>query len=134
MRFIILGTVLFLLSTPAHAGCNSPVAAVDTVDDYGVPLLVDVLANDRDADGDALTVEVTGTTCAGHVVTLRGNLLEIDSQGPQSCTISYRITDTTGKTATSQVQLTAVALGPLFADGFELGSTVAWSETCPGSC
>ena len=134
MRFIVLGTVLFLLSTTAQAGCNGPVATVDLVDNYGVPLMVDMLANDRDADGDALTVEVTGSTCIGHVVAVRGALLEISSSGPQSCTISYRITDATGKTATSQVQLNAVSLGPLFADGFELGSTVAWSETCPGSC
>ena len=134
MRSIALGILLILLPVAAQAGCNNPVAAVDTVDDYGAPLLVDVLANDRDADGDALTVEVTGSTCTGHAVTVRGTLVEIDSNGPQSCTISYRITDVTGKTATSQVQLSAVALGPLFADGFELGSTIAWSETCPGSC
>lgn len=46
--------VSLLPAAVAGAGCNAPAAVADSADNYGASLVVDVLANDRDADGDAL--------------------------------------------------------------------------------
>jgi hypothetical protein len=131
--------VLVLSILPAavvHAGCTAPVAVADSADNYGATLVVDVLVNDRDADGDALQVDVTGGTCTGDTIVVSGGLLRIEPANhlPRACVINYRITDTTGRSASSQVQLLPVFLGPIFEDGFESGSTTAWSLTCTTSC
>ena len=117
------------------AGCQGPVAVDDTAENYGSTLVVDVLANDTDADGEALAVSVLGT-CAGADITVRGGMLQIEpaNHQPSSCTFNYRITDESGLSADAQVQVNAQILGPLFADGFEPGSTAAWSLTCIAAC
>jgi hypothetical protein len=102
---------------------------------HGATLVVDVLANDHDADGDALTLEVTGNGCTGATIAVSGGLLRIEPGGhPSTCAIAYRITDATGRSASSQVHLVSVVLGPIFADGFERGSTSAWGLTCTTAC
>ena len=133
-RYLLVGLVS-LFPAWAYAGCTNPVAAADTVDNYGSTLVVDVLANDSDADGDALAVTVTNNGCSGATVALSGSLLRVEPNGFPSatCSIHYRITDVTGRTANSQVNLVPVQLG-IFADGFETASTARWSQTCPGSC
>jgi len=138
MRVQLLFVLILSLLPVAtvRAGCTAPVAVADSVDNYGGTLVVDVLVNDRDADGDALVVEVTGNTCTGDSIEVLGGILRIEPAGhvPRACAINYRITDTTGRSASAQVQLVPVNLGTIFSDGFELGSTTAWSLTCTTSC
>jgi hypothetical protein len=134
-RYLLAAIVSLAPAWAALAGCNDPVAVADTMDNYGATLVVDVLANDRDADGDALDVAVTSNGCIGTTVQVSGGLLRIEpaNQAPSTCSIGYRITDTTGRTATSQVNLVAVFL-PIFEDGFETGSPGRWSLVCTSSC
>jgi hypothetical protein len=134
-RYLFVAIASLLPAWASHAGCSNPEAVADTVDNYGAALVVDVLANDRDADGDALTVTITSNGCAGAAVQVSGSLLRIEpaNQAPSTCSIGYRITDATGRTATSHVNLEAVFL-PIFADGFETGSPVRWSLVCTSAC
>lgn len=136
LLLLIFPIAFTLTATAASAGCSAPVAVADGADNYGAALVVDVLANDRDADGDALSVAVTGTTCAGAAIEVRGGLIAIEpwDHRPRACTIDYRVSDATGRSATAVLSLAAVTLPAIFADGFEAGSTGRWSETCSSGC
>ena len=61
--------LLFVLAAPAAAQpCNTtPVALADQAGYIGGPVVVDVLANDSEPDGEALTVGSLSTTCPGTV-------------------------------------------------------------------
>lgn len=135
-RFFLILLAILLAAPELRAGCNMPVAVADTADNYGGTVVVDVLANDSDADGDALAVDITGDTCTDATISVSGSLLRVEpfEHRPVTCSIGYRVTDATGRTSTAQVQLVAATLGPLFADGFEPGSTAAWSLTCTTAC
>jgi len=53
-------------TTAAHAQCNStPIASGDNAEAASAAILIDVLANDTEPDGEALSVTVTGSTCSG---------------------------------------------------------------------
>lgn len=132
---LALLTVTLLMSSTAFGGCNAPIAMADVAENYGGALVVDVLANDRDPDGDELSVMVTGT-CPGATIEVRGSLIYVEttSHQPLGCTFGYRVTDVNGLVANSQIQLNAVTLGPIFNDGFEVGSTSRWSLTCISGC
>jgi len=130
-RPFFVALAILATAPPIWAGCSTPVAVADTADNYGATLVVDVLANDLDADGESLSVSLLGS-CPGATIEVRGGMLQIETLNhqPSSCTFNYRVTDESGLTADAQVQLVAQNLGPLFADGFEPGSTAAWSLTC----
>ena len=91
----------------------APVATDDTVSvDYETPLTFDVLSNDTDADGDALTV--TGATASVGSVVVNGDytLTFTPPAGfDGAVTISYTISDGQGGTDTGSVNLT-VATDP----------------------
>jgi hypothetical protein len=109
--------------------CNTPpTASPDQADFSGGTVVVDVLANDADVDGEALEVFGLATTCPGSateefgVVTLAMSVIRLESD----CTITYQVRDEAGFTATSTVTVRD-ATG-IFSDSFESGDLSDWSE------
>ena len=120
--------LLYLAASPLQAQCNTaPVALPDTVRVETNAVLVDVLANDQDPDGDALSVSVTDHDCTGSVSVDSFQLVELTTPLSGDCNIAYQITDEEGLTATANVAVTLVA--EIFSDGFSSGDTAAWSTT-----
>ena len=113
------------------ADCNSPPVAVDdAVSAFNEPVLIDVLANDSDVDGQALSVTVTGGTClTAGTATVDFELVRFAPDGTleADCTLAYTVTDEGGLAAQATVEVTATApAGLIFFDGFESGDTSAW--------
>lgn len=108
--------------------CNTaPAAFDDTVAHNGRVIVVDVLANDVESDGEALTIAALSTTCSGSLSEDFG-LVTLQPPTPVSeeCTISYTIADERGGSASATVQVHFSGL--LFMDSFESGDTSAWSS------
>jgi len=104
-----------------------PVAQDDFAQHLGGTVAVDVLANDSEPDGEALSVAILSTTCNGSAAEDLGLVtMAPASAGAQDCTISYRVMDERGLAATATVTITKAAA--IFADGFESGDTLRWSE------
>lgn len=129
----IAGALIIGAVTPAVAqGCNNPPQAVaDVADHLGQIVAVDVLANDSDPDGEALSVTVVGWTCHGAVEESLGVVtLHPDPSRAEDCTILYRLRDERGGLSdTVAVEVRAVAV--IFADDFESADGSAWSECEP---
>jgi len=120
-------------SSPVAAqGCNHPPQATDDVADHlGKPVVVDVLANDSDPDGEALSVAVVGWTCHGTVEESLGLVtLSPDPPVAEDCIVRYRVTDERGGLSdTAAVEVRAIV--QIFADGFESGNASTWSACEP---
>ncbi|MEM7583636.1 MAG: Ig-like domain-containing protein [Acidobacteriota bacterium] len=112
------------------AQCNSdPIAAVDEVLHTGDPLVVDVLANDREPDGELLQViSIEQETCDEADVTAVFDTVRFIPTGKSSetCTITYRIQDESDRTADGTVNV--ISTGLLFKDGFETGDSSRWDD------
>jgi hypothetical protein len=128
----MLGLAIALFAKPGLAQ-TAPIAHPDTADHLGHTFTIDVLANDIEPNGEALTVSIDGHTCPNPVTVVDG-LVRVESTlgataaGPSyDCAIAYRIEDETGRHGNGTVTLRALA--PLYADGFESGTTGAWSST-----
>lgn len=110
--------------------CNlAPVAVDDTAGHLGAPLTVDVLANDLEPEGEALSVEIVSVSseCLSDQVAIDHGHVRFTPEplsAPKNCTVTYRIWDERGGSATAV--LTMVAEGIIFMDGFESGNTAAW--------
>jgi len=129
----VAGALIGGAVAPAAAqGCNNPPQAVaDAADHLGKIVAVDVLANDSDPDGDALSVIVVGWTCHGTVEEDLGLVtLHPDPTRAEDCTISYRLTDERGGLSDT-VAVEVQAVTAIFADGFESADVSAWSECAP---
>jgi hypothetical protein len=99
----------------------------DTTSTFTEKILVDVLANDTDPEGQALLVSVTGTTCPG-TAAVELDLVAFTPQPRLSadCTITYQIEDDGGLSDTGTV--TVELMSGIFSDGFESGNTSRWGE------
>ncbi|MCP4662283.1 MAG: hypothetical protein GY856_43330 [bacterium] len=129
----VAGALIGGAAAPAAAqGCNSPPQAVaDVADHLGKLVAVDVLANDSDPDGEALSVTVVGWTCHGTVEESLGLVtLNPDPPRAEDCTISYRLTDERGGLSDT-VAVEVQAVSAIFADDFESADVSAWSECVP---
>jgi hypothetical protein len=127
--------VLALVTPPAvhGAGCNSaPLALDDAVSAYRDAVVVDVLANDDEPDGEALDVTLTGGTCQG-TRTVELGLVRYEPNPPLAadCTITYEVRDEAGDVATATLRVTRQT--GIFTDDFESGNASAWSS-CEPSC
>ena len=136
----LLGALVVMAITAALAAASptfangSPSAVNDVADHLARTFTFDVLANDTEPDGEALTLSVIGHTCPNTVIATDGLIqvqTEPDDGTPRgysvACAISYRVEDETGHGDTAVLQLTAQAF-PLFSDGFESGGVSAWSH------
>lgn len=99
----------FSLSDTVDNGPQAPVANPDTAEtDEDTPVVIDVLENDTDPNGDPLTIDGTPTAENGTVTVNPDNTITYtpnpDYNGPD--TITYRVTDPDGNTSTSTVTVT----------------------------
>ncbi|MEM7482130.1 MAG: Ig-like domain-containing protein [Acidobacteriota bacterium] len=91
-----------------------PVARPDSATtDAATPITIDPLANDSDADGEVLTVTVTGGTCPGTASANGDGTVHYDPQGGSSdgCQIHYRLTDEGGRFDTASVEVVVASGG-----------------------
>ena len=123
-----------LITSPTHAQpCNTPPEAAGELaivrDDRF--LVLDVLANDYDSDGDPLTVAVLGNACPGPVTVGEDETLLYEPDAVADtldCVISYQVEDLVGETASATATVTVEPFIPeIFADGFESGDTTGWT-------
>ena len=124
---------ILVLAAPIYGVCSTAPVAVDDFLRLGAaPTLLDVLANDSDLEGQALSLSVLSSNCPGQVE-VDGGLIVVDPGGPllAPCTISYEVRDETGDFAVGTVTVTSST--NIFSDDFESGSTQAWSA-CDPSC
>ena len=140
IRVVALTAVVALATiatAPVLAQCNvSPVAQDDTAKTYSESLVIDVLANDTDADGDLLEVIVVTETCPGAVTVDDFELVHFTPSTPltSDCTITYDARDSNGAKNRATVTVSAVSLPPgIFDDDFETGDASRWTSCVP-SC
>lgn len=110
---------------------QAPEAQNDSADYYGHRLVVDVLTNDVELDGEALTLSLDSTNCpASLAISFDGPLVVVDTNPatpPVSCTITYRVTDERDDFDTAVLSL--IAQPGVFSDGFETANTSRWDAT-----
>lgn len=108
--------------------CNdAPVAVADHAAALYRPVVIDVLANDSDAEGHLLTLSVaSGGSCAGPRAVV-GDLLRYTPAASlaSTCTLRYRVTDDLDDFAEATVTVTPAGI---FGDGFESSDTSAWAD------
>ena len=142
---LFLGTALALalaaLNVPplwaAGTGNNTPVLAADTASHFGLgDLTVDVLANDIDPDGEALTITaVSPSGSCPESASGQYGLVVVTSvtNRPVACTFTYWVRDESGRSASATLTINAGTF-EIFEDGFESGDTNAWSDACTTNC
>ena len=86
---------------------RAPVAVNDVAQARNAAILIPVLANDSDPDGDVLSIALVTTPNAG-AATIQGTkvLFTPPKKWPASVTFNYTISDGRGKTATAKVTVT----------------------------
>ncbi|WP_299672063.1 Ig-like domain-containing protein [uncultured Roseobacter sp.] len=107
------GTATGAVTITVDAVNDLPVAVDDTATlTEGGDILVDVLANDGDADGDPLTLVAAGTPADGAVV-IEGNQLRYtpDAGFSGEDTVTYTVSDGNGGTDTGTVTFTVEPVG-----------------------
>lgn len=123
-RFCFVAAGLFAVAAWAN---DTPVAVDDEADHHGgTVLVVDVLANDSDADGEALEIYGLSSSCSGTLAVAFGVVILIPDQGaPEACTITYSIRDEDNNSSTATVTVNNSAK-LLFRDDCELGNDSRW--------
>ena len=116
--------------TPPPAVNQAPVAVDDTLSVLaGRTVAVDVLANDRDADGDALTVVSVGRASAGTATLLADGTVRYTAGAAGADSFVYTVADGRGGTDQAVVRVTVDAVPA--ADATIIGT--AAGETLRGS-
>ncbi|WP_282065832.1 M6 family metalloprotease domain-containing protein [Vibrio rotiferianus] len=108
----------------------SPEANTDSVTvTAGDDVVIDVLANDTDADGHDLTIQsVTITSGGGSAVIENGKIRYSAPSGTgQSVTLTYSIMDEKGSTATAVVNINVLSQSSGVSFGDSGGSTSFWA-------
>lgn len=108
----------------------SPEANTDSVTvTAGEDVVIDVLANDTDADGHDLTIQsVTITSGGGSAVIENGKIRYSAPSGTgQSVTLTYSIMDEKGSTATAVVNINVLSQSSGISFGDSGGSTSFWA-------
>ncbi|WP_198325268.1 tandem-95 repeat protein [Permianibacter aggregans] len=106
------GSVVSAVSVNVGAVNDAPVAVNDTaITDEDTSVIVNVLANDTDADGDTLTVTTASALNGSVVINANGTLTYTPNANYNgSDTISYTISDGNGGTSTATVNVTVNAV------------------------
>lgn len=111
---------------------SAPIAQNDTATtDNQTPIKIAVLSNDTDADGDALTIIEALADTGSVVISNNATLIYTpDSDYVGLATISYRVTDSRGASASATVQVTVtgnrapVAMNDSASTGFNTAVTI----------
>lgn len=136
IHLLLLSSMACFAATLVAAPCNTPpILSPEAVTiDVGKYRIVDVLAHASDPDGHALTLSLAGDTCPSQVSALvtPAQALRISASAlSPSCQVTYRVADGAGGISTSHVTVSVIDPHHIFSDGFELGSTAAWSQAQP---
>jgi VCBS repeat-containing protein len=106
------GTDTALVTITINAVNDAPVATVDSATTgEDVAVSIDVLANDADVDGDALTIDAFGQAANGTVAQVEGELLytpDLNFHGTDS--FEYTVSDGAGGSHTALVTISIVAV------------------------
>lgn len=107
---------LTVISTITLSGCGgsddnipedvnkAPAAQADNIEHtIGTPIIIDVLSNDSDSDGDALTIENVKVTVGNAAVSIRENKLVFEPESLGMFRFEYTITDGNGGKASAEV-------------------------------
>jgi len=120
-------------------GNHSPVAAEDSVTTgEGIAVTINAVANDTDADGDALTISAFTQASHGTVVDNGDGTLTYTPQFPYAGedTFTYTISDGSGGTGSATVEVTVELVGPegdTQRDLFEESLYLAWNPDVQGA-
>ena len=122
------GAVLLLALIATTALAAGPVANSDSAFHYGPAVVVDVLTNDTEADGEilSLTVDSVGTCIEGLSVVNELIRFAPTSAAPTTCFMTYRVIDESGDSDDADLNFIGVS-GEIFSDDFESGNLNAWS-------
>lgn len=118
------GTIFKLkLNLPAPPANRSPVAVDDVGVSTGSPVVIPVLTNDFDPDGDVLKVTILNAPEKGTAVVQPGGTILYTPGGSFTGTDSfkYTISDERGGTASATVYIRATEPGPLVRSGVHNG-------------
>ncbi len=132
----IAAILLVCIAQPTFAGCGAaPTATNDQASALIQPILIDVLANDSEPSGMAMTIELLGGgTCSGTVVVEFGVVkFTPASTLLANCTIQYRVRNEENIASTPAEILVRNIPTLVFEDDFESGNADAWSD-CGPSC
>jgi len=136
LAVLLLAGALAAPAPRVDAICSTnPTVVGDAVTAVDEPVLIDVLANDSDAEGEALTVSLGLDNCPGDP-TVDGYQLVTFTPDPvvnATCYIHYTVTDESGNSANGTITVTGDP-SLIFRDGLESGDASRWSEcypTCP---
>jgi len=122
-----LSFIVVTLALPPSAFAAAPIAVDDVAEHFGRPIVVDVLANDAEPDGEALTVVLGTKTCTGILTTDFGVVRLVPTGGgPEQCTITYSLLDETGSASGAATIRVIPSALVIFADGFESGDVSNW--------
>ncbi len=134
-KVLLYSTILSLAASPVLAGCAlGPTAEDDEISALLESVVIDVLANDSEPDGQAMSIVQLSTTCPAMVAVDFGLVrLTPTTALTTDCQISYRVQNDDGQTSgLAAVQVSHIP-SLIFADGFEGGSASAW-EACAPVC
>ncbi|MFN0093045.1 MAG: cadherin-like domain-containing protein [Acidimicrobiales bacterium] len=96
---------------------DTPVARDDDVlGSVGVASLVDVLANDADADGEPLVVTVLTPPASGLLEPVSNGVFRFTPARRGAASFTYLVTDPTGRTATATVRIASGNTAPVALD------------------
>jgi formylglycine-generating enzyme required for sulfatase activity len=135
-----MGTVTNMVSILVQVAPNNPPIAVDdnsSVTENSV-VMIDVLANDSDPDGDSLNVLSVGTPIRGTALITNNQIKYTpftNYAGPDF--FSYKIEDTSGATSSAMIYVDVIGLpgdmAAIPAGTFEMGdhANVGWSQEQP---
>ncbi|MBB1429332.1 Ig-like domain-containing protein [Pseudoalteromonas sp. SG43-4] len=102
-------TNLTITITPVN---DAPIANADsaTIDEDAAPILINVLANDSDVDGDSLAISAASADIGS--VSVVGNQIQYTPAADNNglATVSYTVSDNNGGTNTATVAITITAV------------------------
>ena len=115
---------------------NAPPTAVDdaVMTFRNEPVVIDVLANDSDDDGDALTITSVGEPTLGSTTLVEAGIQYTPNDGATGTdTFSYTVSDGNGGTDEATVTVTITALGFTVTDIGTLGGAVSKAVAVDGA-
>ena len=128
-RLLVLSFLMALMAPGTRGVCNvAPTVLDDAVEVTGLVVVVDVLANDSDAEGQELSLSLDGSTCPGSAEFDAFGLLSLTLPSilGVDCTATYTATNIAGLSNTGTVRIRSTEL---FKDSFESGNSSAWSTS-----
>lgn len=124
-----LESALFAVLVQVNAVNDAPVANSDavTITEGSSAIVIDVLSNDTDVDGDNLSIGSVNYTGSGTVAQVQGGISYTPAAGfSGSEIITYQVLDGNGGEATATVSITVTAKSQPIDEGGDSGGSLHW--------